>query len=559
MSLLDEALEYRKTGFSLIPVAKDKRPLVKWEPYQKEIPSEEQIRAWWQAYPEANIGIITGEINDIVVLDCDNQETIDWFEENYTGNTPCVQTPKGRHYYFKYQEGIRNTVRIKGALDVRGSGGYIVAPPSSNGEGRPYIWLKNIKDFALDSLDSPFLSFDFFSLYKEVNDYNVKKSKEVNESQKKSIVYFTEGRRDEDMFHIANLLVRGYCEPDMTYQVLETIANNCNPPYPEKDIPVKIKSALDRVARKERNISQELRDWVQVNSGQFKVKDYQVESNIVKKEDKHTLIVALRNLCEQGLIKSTGIRTGEYRIVKKDIEVINWADADEDEYKIKYPLGIEYLAKTYPRNIILLAGASNTGKTAFMLETIRLNQDKRNIIYFNSEMGASELKLRLQMFKDICPMDKWKFKAIERSSNFADVIEPDALNIIDFMEIYKDFWEISGWIKDVHEKLKTGIAIIGAQKKASTKKDSNKFSRGGEMTLEKPRIYLAMDRGRIEIIKAKNWRQSTINPNGMARHFSLIGGWKFLPLNSEEWHQGDDEKYEGYGQRKDKDFIPEED
>ena len=48
-----------------------KRPLVPWIEYQSRRPTEEEICRWWQQYPNANIGIVTGKISGIVVIDLD--------------------------------------------------------------------------------------------------------------------------------------------------------------------------------------------------------------------------------------------------------------------------------------------------------------------------------------------------------------------------------------------------------------------------------------------------------------------------------------------------------
>ena len=74
--LLNAALYYASLGWSVIPLRpKDKKPALKsWEPYQKERASEEQIRAWWKKWTRANIGIVTGTISGIIVLDVDGPE-----------------------------------------------------------------------------------------------------------------------------------------------------------------------------------------------------------------------------------------------------------------------------------------------------------------------------------------------------------------------------------------------------------------------------------------------------------------------------------------------------
>lgn len=146
--------------------------------------------------------------------------------------------------------------------------------------------------------------------------------------------------------------------------------------------------------------------------------------------------------------------------------------------------------------------------------------DRYTIHYFNSEMGATELKLRLQNFEDVT-LDDWKMNAWERSGNFADVIKPDAINVIDFLEVHEDFWKVGGMLKDIHDKLKQGIAVVALQK--SKEKE---IGRGGDMGLEMPRLYLTIDSGKIRIVKCKNWHGGR-NPNGLSRTFKLVQGWKF--------------------------------
>ena len=140
------ALEYlNKWGFSIIPLLPNKKPLIKWEEFQKRKPTEKDIRGWWSTYPEAMIGIVTGEISGIAVIDVDTKDLIEadsFLLGSITGDTPLVGTPRGYHYYFAYQDGITNTVNIKGEkIDIRAEGGYVIAPPSVNfRRTRPYIY-----------------------------------------------------------------------------------------------------------------------------------------------------------------------------------------------------------------------------------------------------------------------------------------------------------------------------------------------------------------------------------------------------------------------------------
>lgn len=259
--MINQAIEYAKRGLSIIPCSADKKPLISWLPYQDKRATEDEIRIWWGKYPKANIGIVTGLISGITVLDCDSDDAISKFQEVYKGTTACAKTPRGLHYYFKYEPGVRNTVKIAGLdLDLRGDGGYVVAPPSVNSEGLSYTWqIKMVDSSALDSLES-LISFFYISKSQE-NGY--KNGSHKSQESQSVTEYFVSGRRDSDLFHAANCLIKGYAEGEFVYQVIKTLAENCNPPFPEKEVEAKIQSAIERGKRKDKNIMQDIKDWLE--------------------------------------------------------------------------------------------------------------------------------------------------------------------------------------------------------------------------------------------------------------------------------------------------------
>ena len=136
-SPIEEALEYLASGWSIIPIVstgQKKEPAVKWKKYQSEHADEATARSWWDADPRRNIGIVTGEISGLIVLDVDGPEglaTLETFGE--LPRTPVVRTGKGKHYYFRYPGvKVRNFTKKLPGLDFRGDGGYVVAPPSKH-------------------------------------------------------------------------------------------------------------------------------------------------------------------------------------------------------------------------------------------------------------------------------------------------------------------------------------------------------------------------------------------------------------------------------------------
>ena len=280
-----------------------------------------------------------------------------------------------------------------------------------------------------------------------------------------------------------------------------------------------------------RNLSQELADLLELKTGYFSIADCYKDLNTNSTLDKNTIRVVMHRWLKAGVVEKHPKKDGVYRRPEIEAPPIEWEDADiSGTVDIAFPFELEKWVKIYPRNIICVAGAPNAGKTAMMLNMIKLNQDKFPISYFSNEMGAEELKLRLGKFKDVT----WKFEARERSSNYADVIRPDSLNIIDYLEILADFYSVAGELKAIWEKLNKGIAIVALQKKRSYMEKGKlhevDLGRGAEFGLEKPRLYLSMDNGKLKIVKAKNWVQGGVNPNNLTWRFSLREGTSFTNI-----------------------------
>ena len=234
-------------------------------------------------------------------------------------------------------------------------------------------------------------------------------------------------------------------------------------------------------------------------------------------------------LNEKGIIKKVGMKDGVYRRIDEAIVEIDFMRASTEPMNIKWPFQIERYVKTHPKNIIVIAGVSNAGKTAFLLNTVAMNMNNLKINYFSSELGSDELKIRLVEFENLLS-DFQKAKWFERSDNFADVIKPTEVNIVDFLEMTDNFYLIAQHIKDIYDKLTTGIAIIAIQKNPG-----KVLGVGGARSIEKARLYLSLDAGRLKIEKGKNWADKTINPNGLLMKFKIVQGCRFIV--EQDWHR----------------------
>jgi hypothetical protein len=103
-----------------------------------------RITGWWRRWPDANVGVRTGEL---VVLDVDGPEGARALAELETEHGPLpatrrARTGRGRHLYFHAadREVASSVGRLGAGLDLRARGGSVVAPPSRHASGRYYAW-----------------------------------------------------------------------------------------------------------------------------------------------------------------------------------------------------------------------------------------------------------------------------------------------------------------------------------------------------------------------------------------------------------------------------------
>jgi hypothetical protein len=543
MTVLEAAIDYISMGMSVIPLAKDKKPLISWLEFQKRKASEDEVRAWFDKYPDANIGIVTGCISDLTVVDCDSDNATEYFRSNYQGETPVVKTPKGTHFYFKYKEGVRNAARILPDTDIRSEGGYVVAPPSSNGTGLQYVWTKDIENGCDDISTLSFFSLTESLTRVGMHGDKIGESNEVNEV-KTSQIYFREGRRNEDIFTVSNILIKLRMDDAFTKETVRLLARSCKPPYPENEIEPLILSAMQRQVRREKSVKEEINWWLESKTGQFQVKDYYNESNVVKKEEKHAVIVALKSLCTEGILESCGNRSGTYRKIEKDFTLQQWWNDEGEPLPLTFPLGVGQLAKVYAGNMILLEGQKSQGKSAFALEFCRMNRNlfpNQKIRYQNVEMADSELIERFRKYPpEQMTLADWKTHVdfIKRTGDWWDLINPDGINVVDYLIEYEKSYMIADFVWKIHQKLKTGICLVLVQR------DPLKpYPAGGRAVRDIPRLVMSLIHHKLRLEDVKSfWFSEYGNPTGLVKGYKQVNWHDFQ--QTEEWRIEEEQKYD---------------
>ena len=143
------AARYRARGWSVLPLRRgEKRPLIAWETFQQSRAEPATIAQWFAHWRDANVGIVTGEISNLIVLDVDpkhgGDDSLAELERRFGVLPETIEARTGgggRHLYFAHPGGlVPNRVGLAQGIDLRGDGGYVVAPPSLHPNGQPYAW-----------------------------------------------------------------------------------------------------------------------------------------------------------------------------------------------------------------------------------------------------------------------------------------------------------------------------------------------------------------------------------------------------------------------------------
>ena len=152
LSLLGRAaLAYAtRFGYAVHPLKPEGKTPITTHGFKDATKGPDQIRAWWTQHPEANIGIATGAISGISVLDEDVKDgaggdvtlaaLLGEQGESLESHVRQTTWSGGRQYFFAYDPRARQGAGSYGkGLDGRNDGGYVVAPPSVV-NGKRYAW-----------------------------------------------------------------------------------------------------------------------------------------------------------------------------------------------------------------------------------------------------------------------------------------------------------------------------------------------------------------------------------------------------------------------------------
>lgn len=250
-SLLETALAYAQRRWRVAPLhtAKDGRCScgdlkcrnVAKHPRSKNglkdaTTNEEIVRRWWTEHPDSNIAIVTGAGSGVVVLDVDirhggDDSLHDLIQKH--GALPhtaeALTGGGGRHFFFKHPgREIRNSAgKLGSGLDIRGDGGYVVAPPSVHASGNQYHWEMSADPF--DGTDLAPMPLWMIKLILEDP-----KSKRTAKEVPRTVI---EGGRNDALTSLAgSMRRRGMSQAALEAALLAENRERCQPPLDEEEV-----------------------------------------------------------------------------------------------------------------------------------------------------------------------------------------------------------------------------------------------------------------------------------------------------------------------------------
>lgn len=232
------ALGYLSKGYSIIPVGKDKRPLISWQEFQNRIPKKEEVEGWYKKWPDAGIAIVTGKVSGILVFDIDprNGGSPDPFKKYNT--VESLTGGGGNHFIFLYPDFSVPTIpSILQGVDIKSDGGYIVVPPSLHPSGKQYTWNKSILE------NTP------LALPEDLVDLIKGHSQEQHKFDSSILEGVSEGSRNESAASVAGKMLYSLREDDwdtVGWQSLSGWNLKNDPPLPERELYSVFKSICSR-------------------------------------------------------------------------------------------------------------------------------------------------------------------------------------------------------------------------------------------------------------------------------------------------------------------------
>ena len=579
---------YIENGWCVIPVPyKDKKPKLTWGKYQTQYPPKEELREWFGDDTLTNVALVCGKISDSdywhIVLDIDdiaNYHKLTEKVETTLGRgklcnlIPIVRTSRGYHLHFYVKQLVKSCNFP--TLEIKSDGALALLPPSRNSAGRPYEWVneKVVTPLTIDSL---------LSIGIDVNQAKPKSADPSDNWISQAMQGVKKGERDFTCTRLAGYYLGQGIPPDIVKTTLYPFAERCEQPpgkpFTTKDVDKTVdsvwrseytknspstigvyKDTLFDNATEKQNLASK-RDNIGITSGKdwgvYAKKFDEVMRNSEGRQDKREVAETIELRATSDTFRKLLQRRkdeGKVRAYRGSHYLIEWINRDyavtqldkaetSSMLDLKFALKIHEYANVPPGSVIGFAGMVSGGKTSALLETAELNvfTQPKPVYYWYNEMSEGKLIYRCEDFPHLSQAQKeGKFFPVKQGNfEFADVLQPDAINLIDYIDRDDDVFLIGRDIKELYQQLNTGVIIFALQKKPHLD-----FGYGGYMSVKLSNLYITLEKryesgksmhGVAKIVKCKDWANNEVNPcnlqceyhsGGLHGKLFVDGEWK---------------------------------
>ena len=255
LPLLEIAVNYAKRGWPILPLhtpaqgscscgfkcaSPGKHPRITGGVHAASTDLE-IIKSWWHNWPKANIGIATGSVSNLIVIDLDERhggvEAFRNWEKQHSAQTGLIsKTGGGFHLFFAaHGHQVKSRVGILPGVDVRAEGGFVVAPGSLHRSGLSYSWVSQ------ETNDPTPVSLSLLNLI------------ETQRASNRPMLFentIPQGQRNDLLARIAGVMRREDCNVDLISQAL-CVMNQalCSPALEQNEVQA-IAHSISRYAPK---------------------------------------------------------------------------------------------------------------------------------------------------------------------------------------------------------------------------------------------------------------------------------------------------------------------
>ena len=259
-SFLDYALAYAARGWRVFPLSeRSKKPVARSNGFCDATTDAERIRRYWTARPLHNVGIATGRVSGLLVVDLDpKHDGVSNFQQIVKERGGLTQGPTvrtgsgGLHLYFKLPDGAPpigcSAGQIAPGVDVRCDGGYVVAAGSVHPDGPLYQWEPGYSPDEVElALPPPWLLKACREASATCTSGDGKKPKTPDEWRDLFAMEVSEGKRETIGLRIYGYLITKHSAL-LAKDILKLWNNErCKPPLKDCEI----QRMVDSVARRE--------------------------------------------------------------------------------------------------------------------------------------------------------------------------------------------------------------------------------------------------------------------------------------------------------------------